>query len=47
MRKAGFGLFWLLIMSQRVAFAGGVTPYLPINLAPEIQAQVERVLIRR
>jgi hypothetical protein len=45
MKKAGFGLLWLLIMSQRAAFAGGVTPYLPINLAPEIQAQVERVLI--
>jgi hypothetical protein len=45
MRKAGFGLLWLLIMFRAKVFAAGVTPYLPLNLAPEIQAQIERVLI--
>jgi hypothetical protein len=36
MKKAGFGPLWLLmIMSQKAAFAGGVTPNLPFNLAPK------------
>ena len=45
MRQAGCGFLSLLIMFHSVAFAAGVTPYLPLNLAPEIQAQIERVLI--
>src|SRR5689334_16763666 len=28
-----------------LAVAAGVTPYLPLNLEPEIEAQIERVLI--
>jgi Capsule assembly protein Wzi len=38
---------WSLFLSglQARALAAGVTPYLPLNLAPEIEAQIERVLI--
>jgi hypothetical protein len=36
---------WLLCATQSTAFAGGVTPYLPVNLEPEIERQIERVLI--
>jgi Capsule assembly protein Wzi len=32
-------------LAVRVAAASGVTPYLPLNLEPEMEAQVERVLI--
>src|ERR1700722_18982573 len=28
-----------------VAYAKGVTPYLPLNLDPEIERQIERVLV--
>ncbi len=34
-----------LIATQGVAHALGVTPYLPLNLDPEVETQVERVLI--
>ncbi|MBS0579584.1 MAG: hypothetical protein JSR36_10010 [Proteobacteria bacterium] len=35
----------VLLVLQAKAFASGVTPYLPLNLEPELEAQVERVLI--
>jgi hypothetical protein len=35
----------VLLAIQTIAFASGVTPYLPLNLEPEIEAQIERVLI--
>jgi hypothetical protein len=38
---------WLLLGVQSVAIAlgRGVSPYLPLNLEPEIESQIERVLI--
>src|ERR1700722_2598460 len=45
MIKAGRAALWLLLIVQAQAFAGGVTPYLPLNLEPEIESQIERVLI--
>jgi hypothetical protein len=45
MRKVGRAAPWLLLVVQVQAFAGGVTPYLPLNLEPEIESQIERVLI--
>jgi hypothetical protein len=36
---------WLLIALHAAAFARGVSPYLPLNLEPEIERQIERVLI--
>ncbi len=36
---------WLLLLVYTAASARGVTPYLPLNLEPEIEAQIERVLI--
>jgi hypothetical protein len=33
------------LMLGTTAAASGVTPYLPLNLSPEIEAQIERVLI--
>ena len=45
MKKALFPTLWLLIGLQAVAFGRGVTPYLPLKLEPEIEAQIERVLI--
>jgi hypothetical protein len=39
-------LAWVLVtVSAGEAFARGVTPYLPLNLDPEVERQVERVLI--
>jgi hypothetical protein len=35
----------LIFGFQGVAFAAGVTPYLPLNLEPEMESQIERVLI--
>ncbi len=35
----------VLFAYQATAVATGVTPYLPLNLEPEIEAQIERVLI--
>ncbi|HEY6925500.1 MAG TPA: capsule assembly Wzi family protein [Steroidobacteraceae bacterium] len=34
-----------MLLFQATAFAKGVTPYLPLNLEPEIESQIERVLI--
>src|SRR5215472_9962959 len=33
------------VSAGEAAFARGVTPYLPLNLDPEVERQVERVLI--
>src|SRR6266853_5442976 len=35
----------MLLVFHAAAIARGVTPYLPLNLEPEIEAQIERVLI--
>src|SRR6202012_5839986 len=34
-----------LAVAQTVAHAKGVTPYLPLNLDPEVERQIERVLV--
>ena len=34
-----------LFLAHSIAWARGVSPYLPLNLEPEIEAQIERVLI--
>lgn len=36
---------FLLFGMHATAFARGVTPYLPLNLDPEIESQIERVLV--
>jgi len=45
MRKVGRVAPWVLLVLQAQAFGKGVTPYLPLNLEPEIESQIERVLI--
>src|SRR5262245_1544270 len=45
MKRVGFAVAALLVLSNRAALGRGVTPYLPLNLEPEIESQVERVLI--
>jgi hypothetical protein len=45
MKRAAIGAPWLLLMLHGAVLARGVTPYLPLNLEPEIEAQIERVLI--
>lgn len=45
MRKVGGVAPWLLLAFQTQSFGRGVTPYLPLNLEPEIESQIERVLI--
>ncbi|HEX8757856.1 MAG TPA: capsule assembly Wzi family protein, partial [Steroidobacteraceae bacterium] len=45
MKKTALLLATGLIASQGAAYALGVSPYLPLNLDPDIEAQVERVLI--
>src|SRR3981081_4445154 len=35
----------MLLVVHTAAIARGVTPYLPLNLEPEIESQIERVLI--
>ena len=45
MRKAPLLLATSLLASQGVAYALGVSPYLPLNLDPDVENQVERVLI--
>jgi hypothetical protein len=45
MRKAPLLLAMSLLASQGVAYALGVSPYLPLNLDPDVENQVERVLI--
>jgi hypothetical protein len=45
MKKTALLLAMSVIGSQGVAHALGVTPYLPLNLDPDVETQVERVLI--
>jgi hypothetical protein len=45
MRKVGRVAPCLLLVFQAQSFGRGVTPYLPLNLEPEIESQIERVLI--
>jgi hypothetical protein len=45
MKRLAFGLAGLLTMIPVSGFGRGVTPYLPLNLEPQIEAQIERVLI--
>ena len=45
MKRLGSAAVGLLLAFQAAAYARGVTPYLPLNLEPEIEAQIERVLI--
>lgn len=45
MTKVGRVVAGLMLGAQGSAFAAGVTPYLPLNLEPEIESQIERVLI--
>jgi Capsule assembly protein Wzi len=45
MKKTALLLAMSLFACQGMAYALGVTPYLPLNLDPEVETQVERVLI--
>ena len=45
MRKIGRVAAGLSLVAGPCAFAAGVSPYLPLNLEPEIESQIERVLI--
>ena len=45
MRKIGRMAAGLSLAVGTYSFGAGVTPYLPLNLEPEIEAQIERVLI--
>jgi Capsule assembly protein Wzi len=43
--RLAFAVMGLLLATPGLAPAGGVTAYLPMNLEPEIERQIERVLI--
>ena len=43
--RRGLLLLGLLAALQPHAYARGVTPYLPLNLDPEVEREVERVLV--
>ena len=45
MKRLKPALPFLLFGYHALTFARGVTPYLPLNLEPEIESQIERVLI--
>jgi len=45
MKKAVSITAWLLLACSSTAVGRGVTPYLPLNLEPEIEREIERVLI--
>lgn len=45
MKAVGSILAGLLLASSAGVVARGVTPYLPLNLEPEMESQIERVLI--
>jgi Capsule assembly protein Wzi len=45
MAKLKWASPWLLLALQTAAYGRGVSPYLPLNLEPEIESQIERVLI--
>ena len=44
MKKVGLAVATLLAL-HTAAYGRGVSPYLPLNLEPEIEAQIERVMI--
>jgi hypothetical protein len=44
-KRAAWGLAGMLAVVPAGAWARGVSPDLPLNLEPEIEAQIERVLI--
>src|ERR1700742_2772342 len=44
MKKVGFAGLWLLALPA-AAFGRGGSPSLPLHLDPQIEAQIERVLI--
>jgi hypothetical protein len=43
---AGTALACMVAAPMHAARAGGVSGYLPLNLEPEMERQIERVLIR-
>jgi hypothetical protein len=45
MKKTALLLATGVLASQGAAYALGVTPYLPLNLDPDVESQVERVLL--
>ncbi len=45
MKRVGWTVSCLLFAAQGAAFARGVSPYLPLHLEPEIESQIERVMI--
>ena len=45
MNRVGFAVAAVLLLSGRTACGRGVTPYLPLNLDPQVESQIERVLI--
>ncbi|MFL6601393.1 MAG: capsule assembly Wzi family protein [Steroidobacteraceae bacterium] len=45
MKRAKFATLWLISGLPAIALGRGVSPYLPLNLEPEIETQIERVLI--
>ena len=45
MKRVVSALPWVLVALHSVAFGRGVSPYLPLNLEPEIERDIERVLI--
>lgn len=45
MKRTSTAVFLLLLLTPAVVPARGVSPWLPLNLEPEIERQIERVLI--
>src|SRR5262249_5174717 len=45
MKSTRSAALWLLCTASAATFGRGVSPYLPLNLEPEIERQIERVLI--
>ena len=45
MKLTGYAAACMLLLSSSTALGRGVSPYLPVNLEPEIERQIERVLI--
>jgi len=43
--KLGLGALCLIVSAARAASPGGVSAYIPLNLEPETERQIERVLI--
>src|SRR5882672_2831081 len=45
MIKAGRYILFLLLATPAISMARGASPYLPLNLRPDMERQIERVLI--